>query len=92
VRRVPFVLTAALAVALPGCRTIPAGPELVEVPGPVRYVPIRPELTRPCPVEQPRNASPMEAVRVAKERAKALEDCNRDKAQIRAEQGTDPVT
>lgn len=85
----PRVLGLLSLALLAGCRCIPTV-EVVEVPGPTRYVAIPEELTRPCPVEAPANASPLEAVRVAKARRDALESCNRDKARIRALGGTTP--
>lgn len=74
---------------LAGCKSIPKV-EVVEVPGPTRYVVIPDEMTRPCPIERPANASPLEAVRVAKARKDALEACNRSLARIRAIEGTEP--
>lgn len=74
-------------LALAGCKSIPKV-EVVEVPGPTRYIAIPDELTRPCPIEEPANRAPLEAVRVAKSRKDALEACNRDKARIRAIEGT----
>lgn len=79
-----------LLILLAGCATRPPRVEMVEVPGPTRYVEVPAELTRECPIEEPRDRSPMEAVRVAQARKQALEACNRDKARIRALQGTLP--
>lgn len=79
-----------LAFALTGCpgNVRPTKPQIVEIPGPTLYVPIDARLTQDCPIEEPKEASPVEAVRVAKARRDALEQCNRDKAAIRAVQGT----
>lgn len=84
------LLLGLLILALAGCKSAPPKVEVVEVPGPTRYVAIPDELTRPCPIEQKANNSPIEAVRVAKARKDALEACNRDKARIRAIEGTQP--
>lgn len=78
-----------LILALAGCKSIPHV-EVVEVPGPTRYVQVDEQLTRPCPIEAPVNATPMEAVRVAKARKDSLEACNRKLERIRAIEGTTP--
>lgn len=52
----------------------------------VRYVPIDPALTTPCPVEPA--AALSDAPRVARERRAALEACNAQLAAVRAIQGT----
>lgn len=84
--RALWLLIPALAVA--GCATTPLHPQLprtvtVEV---VKYVPLDPKLLQPCPIAEPQNLSVAEAVRVARARKAALEDCNDDKAAIRTAQ------
>lgn len=86
--RIPVLLSVLLLAGWTGCQRKPSPPVVVEVPGPTKYVPIREELTRPCPIEEPRSTAPLEAARVAKARKNSLEACNRDKAAIRAVQGT----
>lgn len=79
----------ALVIAtLAGCastRPVVRVPETVRVPV---YVQIDPALTAPCPIAQPRDATVREALRVARERRRALEECSARMAQIRAIQGT----
>jgi hypothetical protein len=82
-------LTLALVAALAGCKTVPQV-EVVEVPGPTRYVAVPAELTAECPVELPASQAPLEAVRVAHARRESLEECNRRLAAIRRLQGTAP--
>lgn len=48
-----------------------------------KYIQIPEEYTRDCPIEQPKELTVSEAVRVAKERKQSLQDCNVDKAAIR---------
>lgn len=84
------LLTLAAALLLAGCASRPAKVQIVEIPGPTRYVEVPAKYTREQPIEQPRNASPLEAPRVAKARGEALQLCNADLARIRALQGTPP--
>lgn len=70
------------------CQRRPSPPQVVEVPGPTKYVPIDPRLTKRCPIEEPKSSAPLEAARVAKERRNALEQCNRQLQGIEAVQGT----
>ena len=84
------LLLGLLILALAGCKSAPPKVEVVEVPGPTRYVTIPDVLTRPCPIEQKANNSPLEAVRVAKARKDALQTCNRQLEAIRAVEGTTP--
>jgi len=79
-----------LLILLAGCASQPTRPVVVEIPGPKVYVAIPETMTRPCPVAMPRNRSPLEAVRVAVERRKGLEDCNRKLKAIDAIDGTTP--
>lgn len=53
------------------------------------HVAIDPALTVPCPVAEPRNRTGGEALRVARARKAALEDCNARMAAIRSVQGTE---
>jgi hypothetical protein len=87
--RVHRILAAAALLALAGCKTIPKV-EVVEVPGPTRYVSVDAALTAECPIEEPTSTAPMEAVRVANARKESLQDCNRRMRAIRALQGTQP--
>lgn len=48
-----------------------------------KYVPVPAKYTEPCPIEQPKLRIVAEAVRVAKARKSALEQCNRQLEQIR---------
>jgi len=76
------------AVMLAGCATRPVTiREPIEV---IRYVyvPIDASLTAACPIAMPRNDGGSELLRVARERRKALEQCNADKRAIRGVQGT----
>lgn len=69
---------------LAGCATgVPKPPEYIEVEV-VRYVSVPPELTEPCPTDAPRSQTYAEAKRLALVRLASLEQCNRDKAKIRA--------
>lgn len=77
-----------ILLILAGCASQPTRPVVVNIPGPVVYVSIPDTLTRPCPIAQPRNRSPLEAVRIAAERRKGLEDCNRKLQAIEAIEGT----
>lgn len=66
-----------LMLALAGCKTAPT----VQVPEVVRvtvreYVPVPDELTRPCPIEQPKAQTYGEAIRLANVRKAALVACN----------------
>jgi len=84
--RALWLLIPALAAA--GCASNPPQPQLprvvtVEVD---KYVPLKPELLRDCPIAEPQNMSVDEAVRVARARKAALEDCNDDKRAIREAQ------
>lgn len=84
------VLGLLILATLAGCQTRPPKVEVVEVPGPTRYVLIPDELTRPCPIEEPASRAPLEAVRVAKARKDALQACNRKLDAIRTIEGTQP--
>lgn len=79
-----WVLIACAALA--GCHEAAkpiAVPQVVRVQVPV-YVPIPPELTQDCPIAEPTSLKVEEAVRVANARKVALQDCNADKAALRA--------
>jgi hypothetical protein len=78
-----------LILLLAGCKTIPKV-DVVEVPGPTRYIELPGYLTADCPIEDPTSTAPMEAVRVAHARKESLQDCNRRMRSIRALQGTVP--
>lgn len=58
-------------------------PQVIRVQVPV-YVPIPPELTQDCPIAEPTSLKVEEAVRVANARKVALQNCNADKAALRA--------
>lgn len=79
-----WLLTA--IVLLAGCATavkpVPV-PQVVRVQVPV-YVPIPPELTQDCPITEATSLKVEEAVRVANARKVALQNCNADKAALRA--------
>jgi hypothetical protein len=75
-----------ILTALAGCKSIPEV-EVVEVPGPTRYVAVPAELTAECPIEEPTVATPIEAVRVAHARRESLAECNRRMRAIRQLQG-----
>lgn len=78
-----------IAVSVMGCKTGPTKPQVVEVPGPTVYVQIPDGMVQHCPIERPRDATPLEAVRVAKARGDSLESCNRKLDAIKAVQGTE---
>ena len=67
---------------------LPPAPKIIRVPV-TRYMHIPDALTAPCAAEAPRDKTIAELLRIARSRAKAIEDCNADKAQIRAIQGTE---
>ena len=48
-----------------------------------KYVTVPAKYTEPCPIEQPKLRTIAEAVRVAKARKNALQQCNRQLEQIR---------
>ena len=78
-----LLIVAALLV-LPACATKPAvvTPRVVTQTV-TKYVAVPDELTAPCPIEQPKLRTVAEAVRVAKARKDALEQCNRQLGEIR---------
>jgi hypothetical protein len=79
-------LLIALLPVLAGCpETVKpvAVPQVVRVQVPV-YVPIPAELTQDCPIAEPTSLKVEEAVRVANARKVALQNCNADKAALRA--------
>lgn len=78
------------ALFLAACGTRPPKVEVVEVPGPTRYIELPDYLTAECPIEEPASRVPMEAVRVAHARKESLQDCNRRLRAIRALEGTAP--
>lgn len=53
------------------------------------YVRVSPGLTMQCPIALPRNNSGKELLRVARERLKSLQDCNRRMMVISALEGTE---
>lgn len=77
-----------LAMLLIGCQTRPTKPQVVEIPGPTVYVEIPAAMVHHCPIEKPRDATPLEAVRVAKARGDSLASCNRKLDAIDAIEGT----
>lgn len=83
--RALWVLIAVLP-ALAGCsetvKPVPV-PQVVRVQVPV-YVPIPAELTKDCPIAEATSLMVEEAVRVANARKVSLQNCNADKAAIRA--------
>ena len=89
--RITNLLTLSLCALLSGCAASGAmtrpTPTIVYVPV-TNYVPIREDLTKPCPIAAPLNTTAFEARHVAKLRGLALEDCNIDKATIQKIQGT----
>lgn len=82
--RAVWLLTASALLA--GCakevKPVPV-PQVVRVQVPV-YVPIPAELTQDCPIAEPTSLKVEEAVRVANARKVALQNCNADKAALRA--------
>lgn len=88
--RLHRLLIPLVVLALAACATRPPKVEVVEVPGPTRYVAVAPALTAECPIEAPTTNTPMEAVRVANARKQSLQECNRRMRAIRALQGTPP--
>lgn len=77
-----------ISLALVGCagnkaKQIAQPAQIIEVPVKV-YVPIDDKLTEPCPIA---TGSLSEMPEVARKRLKSLEQCNADKAAIRAKQG-----
>lgn len=78
-----------LLILLAGCGPVrPSKPEVIEVPGPTKFVPIDRSLTIRCPIEEPQSTAPAEAPRVAQARKQALQACNRQLESIEAVQGT----
>lgn len=73
-------LVVAILIALAGCAQVQ--PKPVQVPV-TQYVPVPAELTQPCPIAEPQNATVAEAVKVARERKTALAVCNEQLRQIR---------
>jgi hypothetical protein len=69
----PFVLIG--LVLLVGCAKQSVVPSVVKVPI-VQYVAVPTELTKPCPVTEPTDRTVGEAVRIARARRAALEQCN----------------
>jgi hypothetical protein len=55
----------------------------------VRYVPVPDKLTAPCPITEPNDRTVGEAVRVARARRAALEQCNSQLDGIRSIQAGD---
>lgn len=79
------LLTIAVMAGL--CACTPTKPDVV-IPQIVtqtvtKYVPVPVQLTEACPIEKPKQRTVGEAVRVAKARRDALEQCNRQLDQIR---------
>lgn len=69
-QRVFWLLIALVA----GCTSQPTKPQIVEVPGPVRYVPIDSKLTAHPPLPPLVNTSPAQCPAVANERLWLLND------------------
>lgn len=81
-----FWLLTACVVLLTGCPSTVkpvAVPQVVRVEVPV-YVQIPGDLTADCPIAEPASLKVEEVVRVANARKVALQNCNTDKAAIRA--------
>jgi hypothetical protein len=74
-------------VALSACAAHPVVPTVVKVPV-VRYIPVPAELTTPCAITEPTDRTVGEAVRVARARRAALEQCNDQLDGIRGIQAT----
>jgi hypothetical protein len=72
--------------ALAGCATqsacIKPAPQIVKVPV-VQYVPVPVALTAPVPLAKPQDATVVECVRVAIQRAAAIGQCNAQLDKIR---------
>lgn len=88
-RRVAGLLTVLLA----GCASTPpepVPPQVVRVPVTV-YAAVPPELTARVPVEMPAANTVAEAVRVARARRAALEQCNAQLDAIRALGAPEPT-
>lgn len=87
-----LILTAALAV-IAGCAQAPPRPDppprLIQVPI-TKYVPIDKTLTEHVPIAMPADTSVIEAIRVARERRGAIEQCNRQLDAIDATQPREP--
>jgi hypothetical protein len=76
----------AFVALLAGCdeavKPVPV-PQVVRVEVPV-YMPIPAELTQDCPIAEAASLQVEEAVRVANARKVSLQNCNADKAALRA--------
>jgi hypothetical protein len=79
VRRTVQLLGLIVLLALPACVPVkpkpPVVPQIVQVPV-TKYVPVPAELTAACPKAKPEKRTVAEAVRVAKARGDALDQCN----------------
>jgi len=86
-RSLAALLIFAGALAATGCKPkVVKPPAVVRVPV-IQYVPVPAELTAPVPIAEPLSRTVGEAVRVARERKAALEQCNAQLGAI-AEIGT----
>ncbi|HWV45503.1 MAG TPA: hypothetical protein VN039_05670 [Nitrospira sp.] len=78
------LLTLLAVVMLGGCReaTKPIVPQTITVTV-TKYVPLDSALTEDCPISLPLNRTVSEAVRIARARRVALEDCTQRMRKIR---------
>lgn len=83
--RIPLLLT---ILALAACNQVPTKPQVIEVPGPITYVPIDPKLTFHPPLPPLVSSNPLECPAVAQTRLDLLGDAYRQLDSIRAVQGT----
>lgn len=80
-----------LAVLLAGCQNArPTKPQIVEIPGPTRFVPIDPKLTSHPPLPPLVTTGPLQCPVVAKDRWDLLGEAYRQLDAIKAVQGTTP--
>lgn len=86
-QRLCGLLILALLTGCPGT-VRPAMPQIVEIPGPVRYVPIDSKLTAHPPLPPLVNTSPLQCPAVANDRRELLDDAYRQLDAIGGVQGT----
>lgn len=89
-RCIPFVLIAVLCCCAATCQTRPTTPQVIEVPGPTKYVEIEDKLVQhpPLPPLVDTRANPLQCPAVANERRELLRDAYLNLDAIDAVEGT----
>lgn len=74
-----------LSLTLAGCTLAPPKPQIPKTVTIVvtKYVPVPEQLTKPCPIAEPKSREVEEALQVAHARKLSLQDCNSQLDQIR---------